>query len=183
MFSMLMAASRCLSDMTKAQKFVIMGVSGCGKSSVGAALGEKLGVAYVDGDDLHPASNIEKMSKGLPLNDEDRWPWLAKVGEALAANSGRAIIGCSALKRVYRDKIRNAVAEPVLFIHLAGSREVIGARMGKREGHFMPGSLLDSQFATLEPPQNDELALTVDIDQPLEGIISAILAALEDTKP
>lgn len=169
--------------MTAAQKFVIMGVSGCGKSSVGAALGEKLGVPYVDGDDLHPVSNIEKMSKGLPLNDDDRWPWLAKVGETLAASKGCAIIGCSALKRIYRDKIREAVAEPVLFIHLAGSREVIGARMGKREGHFMPGSLLDSQFATLEPPQGDELALTVYIDQSLEGIISTILAALKEAKP
>jgi gluconokinase len=169
--------------MTAAQKFVIMGVSGCGKSSVGAALGEKLGVPYIDGDDLHPASNIAKMSKGLPLNDDDRWPWLAKVGETLAASTGCAIIGCSALKRIYRDKIRDAVAEPVLFIHLAGSREVIGARMGKRAGHFMPGSLLDSQFATLEPPQSDELALTVNIDQSLEGIISAILAALEEAKP
>jgi gluconokinase len=180
---MSMAASRCLSDMTAAQKFVIMGVSGCGKSSVGAALGEKLGVPYVDGDDLHPVGNIEKMSKGLPLNDNDRWPWLTKVGETLAASKGCAIIGCSALKRIYRDKIREAVAEPVLFIHLAGSREVIGARMGKRAGHFMPGSLLDSQFATLEPPQGDELALTVDIDQSLEGIISTILAALEEAKP
>lgn len=169
--------------MTAAQKFVIMGVSGCGKSSVGAALGEKLGVAYVDGDDLHPSENIAKMSKGLPLNDEDRWPWLAKVGETLAANKGCAIIGCSALKRVYRDKIRETVAEPVLFIHLAGSRAVIAARMSRRSGHFMPDSLLDSQFATLEPPQSDELALTVDIDQSLDGIIATILAALEETNP
>jgi gluconokinase len=169
--------------MKTAQKFVIMGVSGCGKSSVGAALGEKLGVPYVDGDDLHPANNIAKMSKGLPLNDEDRWPWLAKVGETLAASEGCAIIGCSALKRSYRDTIRKAVAEPVLFIHLAGSRDVIGARMGKRAGHFMPGSLLDSQFATLEPPQSDELALTVNIDQSLDGIIATILADLQEAKP
>ncbi|HBF32211.1 MAG TPA: gluconokinase [Rhizobium sp.] len=153
-----------------------MGVSGCGKSSVGAALAEKLGTSYVDGDDLHPAANIAKMSAGLPLNDEDRWPWLALVGESLSKTEGLAIIGCSALRRVYRDKIRSMVSEPVLFIHLAGSKEVIAARMGKRSGHFMPGSLLDSQFATLEPPQSDELALTIDIDQPLDGMISAILA-------
>ncbi|WP_321384707.1 gluconokinase [Rhizobium sp.] len=162
--------------MVAAQKIVIMGVSGCGKSSVGAALAEKLGTSYVDGDDLHPAANIAKMSAGLPLNDEDRWPWLALVGESLSKTEGLAIIGCSALRRVYRDKIRSMVSEPVLFIHLAGSKEVIAARMGKRSGHFMPGSLLDSQFATLEPPQSDELALTIDIDQPLDGMISAILA-------
>lgn len=163
--------------MVAAQKIVIMGVSGCGKSSVGAALADKLGTTYVDGDDLHPAANIAKMSAGLPLNDDDRWPWLALVGESLSKTEGLAIIGCSALKRIYRDKIRSMVSEPVLFIHLAGSKEVIAARMGKRSGHFMPGSLLDSQFATLEPPQGDELALTVDIDQPLDGMISAIIAA------
>lgn len=166
--------------MAAAQKIVVMGVSGCGKSSVGAALAEKLGTSYVDGDDLHPATNIAKMSAGQPLNDDDRWPWLALVGESLARSEGTAIIGCSALKRVYRDAIRSKVSEPVLFIHLAGSKELIAGRMGHRSGHFMPGSLLDSQFATLEPPQSDELALTVSIDQPLDGIIATILAALQE---
>ncbi len=169
--------------MVVAQKIVIMGVSGCGKSSVGAALAEKLGTTYVDGDDLHPAANIAKMSAGIPLNDEDRWPWLALVGDSLAKSEGTAIIGCSALKRVYRDTIRAKVSESVLFIHLAGSKELIAGRMGKRAGHFMPGTLLDSQFATLEPPQSDELALTVSIDQSLDGIIATILTDLQEETP
>ncbi|MBB4953583.1 gluconokinase [Agrobacterium vitis] len=168
--------------MKTAQKIVIMGVSGCGKSSVGAALAEKLGATYVDGDDLHPPENIAKMRAGQPLDDDDRWPWLAHVGKTLEARQGTAIIGCSALKRSYRDTIRAAVSEPVLFVHLAGSREVIAARMGKRSGHFMPGSLLESQFAALEPPQDDELALTVSIEQSLDDIISTILSAWTEAR-
>ena len=153
---------------------VLMGVAGCGKSSVGVALAPVIDAIYTDGDDLHPQTSIDKMSAGHPLTDEDRWPWLRTVGQTLGGAKGRAIIGCSALKRVYRDTITEAAGEPVTFIHLSGSRVVIEDRMGARQGHFMPTALLDSQFATLEPPSSDENAIAVDIDQPIEGIVSDI---------
>ena len=153
-----------------------MGVAGCGKSSVGAALSDAMGIPYRDGDDLHPAENIAKMSRGEALNDTDRWPWLALVGQALQA--GPMIIGCSALRRIYRERITQTAGRPVCFVHLSGSRAVIEARMRARQGHFMPPALLDSQFATLEPPGTDENAVVVDIDQPLASIVAAIQTAL-----
>ena len=149
-----------------------MGVAGCGKSSVGEALALQLGVTYRDGDDLHPAENVAKMRAGEALTDADRWPWLDLVAQDLAARAP-VIIGCSALKRIYRDRIRASAGGPVTFVHLAGSRAVIEARMAARQGHYMPVSLLDSQFATLEPPGSDE-ALRVDIDQPLAAIVVVI---------
>lgn len=158
-------------------RLVLMGVAGCGKSSVGAALGPVLGAAYLDGDDLHPAGNIAKMQAGIPLTDADRAPWLAEVG-ALLAPPGRRIVGCSALKRAYRDLIRDRAGAPVTFVHLAGSRELIAARMAARTGHFMPTALLDSQFATLEPPGADEGAVTVDIALPLPDLVAALVARL-----
>lgn len=157
-------------------RVVLMGVAGCGKSSVGAALSEALGIPYRDGDDLHPAQNIAKMSRGEALNDADRWPWLALVGQAL--QPGPMIIGCSALRRVYRERITETAGGPVCFVHLSGSRAVIEGRMRARQGHFMPPALLDSQFATLELPDPDENAVAVDIDQPLAGIVAAIQSAL-----
>ncbi|MCG6903483.1 MAG: gluconokinase [Rhodobacter sp.] len=156
--------------------FVIMGVAGCGKSTVGAALAQQAGATYLDGDDLHPPGNIAKMSAGLPLDDEDRAPWLDLVGQALRDRAGTCLIGCSALKRTYRDRIRRAAQEPVGFLHLAGPREVIEARMSQRTGHFMPVALLDSQFATLEPLQPDETGLAVDIDQSFESVVAALAA-------
>ena len=155
----------------------MMGVAGCGKSAVGAALALELGVPYSDGDDLHPAANIAKMSGGQALTDADRWPWLALVGQALA--HGPMIIGCSALRRSYRTLITQTAAAPVVFVHLQGSRAVIEARMCARQGHFMPPALLDSQFATLEPPGVDENAITVQIDQPLARVVADIIAKLE----
>jgi gluconokinase len=152
-------------------RIVIMGVSGCGKSAVGAGLAAWLGIPYRDGDDLHPAANVEKMRTGHPLTDDDRWPWLDRVAAVLAAEA-TVIVGCSALRRVYRDRLRAGAGGPVRFIHLAGSRDLIAARMSARTGHYMPPSLLDSQFAALEPPGPDE-ALTIDIDQPLPAVISA----------
>ena len=149
-----------------------MGVAGCGKSSVGEALASRLGVTYRDGDDLQPAENVAKMRSGVALTDADRWPWLDLVAQNLAARAP-VIIGCSALKRIYRDRIRASAGGPVTFVHLAGSRAVIEARMAARQGHYMPVSLLDSQFATLEPPGSDE-ALRVDIDQPLAAIVVVI---------
>jgi gluconokinase len=155
-------------------RLVIMGVSGCGKSSVGQALSQSLQVPYRDGDDLHPPANVEKMRAGMPLSDADRWPWLDRVAATLAAEAPM-IIGCSALKRAYRDRIRARAGGPVTFIHLAGSRDLIAARMAERQGHYMPLSLLDSQFAALEPPGPDE-AITVDIDQSHAAIVAAVLA-------
>jgi gluconokinase len=158
------------------RRVVIMGVSGCGKSSVGAGLAARLGLNYRDGDDLHPPENVAKMRAGMPLTDADRWPWLDRVGQVLLAEAP-VIVGCSALKRAYRDRIRTAAGGPVTFVHLAGSQEVIAARMALRQGHYMPLSLLDSQFAALEPPAAEE-AITVSIDQPLEAIVADILRQL-----
>jgi gluconokinase len=162
-------------------RIVIMGVSGCGKSSVGKGLSARLGIPYRDGDDLHPAPNVEKMRNGIPLTDVDRWPWLDRVGEVLAT-AAPVIVGCSALRRAYRDRLRAGAGGPVQFIHLSGSRDLISGRMAARTGHYMPPSLLDSQFAALESPSPDE-AMSIDIDQPLEGIVSAIADALNGDRP
>lgn len=162
------------------RRIVIMGVAGCGKSSVGEALGKRLGVPYRDGDDLHSPQNVEKMRAGVPLTDADRWPWLDNVATELR-DKAPIIIGCSALKRAYRDRIRAGVGGPVAFVHLAGSRDLIAARMAGRKGHYMPMSLLDSQFAALEPPDAIE-GVTVDIGPPVLLIVEAILAALKDRK-
>ena len=154
-------------------RIVIMGVSGCGKSSLGAALGHRLGIPYRDGDDLHPAANVEKMRAGIPLTDEDRWPWLDCVARVLK-NDAPVIVGCSALRHAYRDHIRSGAGGVVRFVHLAGSREIIATRMAARTGHYMPATLLDSQFATLEAPGPAE-ALTLDIIAPLDALVDAIL--------
>lgn len=135
-------------------------------------MSQQLGVPYRDGDDLHTPENVEKMRGGVPLVDADRWPWLDRVAGVLR-DEAPVIVGCSALKQAYRDRIRAAAGGPVTFIHLAGSRAVIEARMAARTGHYMPTSLLDSQFAALEAPGPDE-AVTVDIDQPLEAIVAAV---------
>lgn len=151
-------------------KLVVMGVSGCGKSSVGEGIAQALHLPYIDGDDLHPPENVEKMRAGIPLTDEDRWPWLDRVAETLSGQD--CILGCSALKRRYRDRIRAAGA--VQFLHLTGARDLIAARMASRRGHYMPTSLLDSQFAALEPPGPEE-AMNIDIDQPLDDIVKQAL--------
>jgi gluconokinase len=161
-------------------RIVVMGVSGCGKTAVGEALAAATGARFIDGDSLHPLANIAKMSRGEPLDDVDRWPWLGAVGKALATPPGPTIVGCSALKRAYRDSIRAAAGGTVTFVHLAGSRSLIAARMGARAGHFMPLSLLDSQFATLEAPSADEDAITVDIDRPLADIVSLVTDAFRE---
>jgi carbohydrate kinase (thermoresistant glucokinase family) len=140
-----------------------MGVSGGGKSTVAGLLAGKLGWDLAEGDDMHPAANIAKMAAGHPLEDADRWPWLARVAEWIRARTavGRpGIVTCSALKRSYRDKLRGP---SVVFVYLAGSRVLIARRLAARHGHFMPAALLDSQFAALEPPEPDEHAITVDI--------------------
>lgn len=156
-------------------RFVVMGVSGCGKSSIGAALATAIGGQFIDGDDLHPQANIAKMASGLPLNDDDRAPWLVRVGQALRGKNGGIVIGCSALKRRYRDTIRAEADQPVVFLFLSGSQQVLATRMAARAGHFMPPSLLDSQLAALEPPMPDEVSVTVDIDQSPNAIVDALL--------
>ncbi|RCS22810.1 gluconokinase [Phyllobacterium salinisoli] len=163
-------------------RIVLMGVAGCGKSAVGAALAARLGATYLDGDYLHPPENIAKMSRGEPLTDEDRWPWLTLVGQRLTEPDDILILGCSALKRRYRDQIRDKAGAPVTFVHLSGTKHLITARMSARAGHFMPPSLIDSQFAVLEPPAADEKAITVDIDKPLEALVAAIATKLEETR-
>lgn len=160
---------------------VVMGVSGSGKSTVGAALAERLGLSFRDADEFHPAANVAKMSAGTPLTDDDRWPWLDAIGAALA-DAGRGgkgiVVGCSALKRVYRDRLRAAAHRPLVFVHLSGSPATLEERMQARKGHFMPASLLQSQLATLEPPTPDEGVITVSIEQPVDRIVDDILRPL-----
>ncbi|MEM7269287.1 MAG: gluconokinase [Pseudomonadota bacterium] len=151
---------------------VVMGVAGCGKSTIAEALAGHLSVRWFDGDDLHPAANVEKMKSGVPLTDEDRWPWLAKIGAALAEGEGDAVGACSALKRVYRRKIAEAATEPVRFLHLSGDKALISSRMNARKGHFMPPALLDSQFATLEPLSEEEPHLILDIRKSVDEIVA-----------
>ena len=157
---------------------VIMGVSGSGKSTVGELLAGRLGVPYADADDLHPQANVDKMAAGHPLDDEDRWPWLAKVGAALTAAEGTGMVmACSALKRSYRDAILEE--EPrTRFVHLHGSRQLLESRMQHRQGHFMPSSLLESQLDILESLQPDEPGIVVEIDQTPEQIVDAAAAVL-----
>ncbi|MFB4350762.1 gluconokinase [Microbacterium sp. CR_7] len=152
---------------------VVMGVSGCGKSTIGAALAERLRVPFRDADDLHPASNVEKMSRSIPLTDEDRWPWLAIVGEDLARHRVTGIVvACSALRGVYRDVLREH-APDVFFVHLDASKQVIAQRMVVRSEHFMPLALLDSQIATLEPLAVGEAGLVVSAARSVDAIVGA----------
>lgn len=170
-----------MSDLQKAKAIVVMGVCGCGKSSVGIDLAKRLQAPFVDADDLHPAANIAKMSQSVPLDDTDRWPWLDIVGSELAAKVaefGGAVVACSALRRAYRERITAAAKQPVLFVHLAGSFELISDRLHARGGHFMPPALLKSQFETLEIPAESEMALTVDIELGVDQIVDLIAQQL-----
>lgn len=156
---------------------VLMGVSGSGKSSVGAELSRLTGIPYLDGDDLHPAENVAKMRDGIPLSDRDRLPWLRKCGATLGAAPDGLILGCSALRRTYRDLLRDTSGKASLrFVLLDGSEALLRERMKSRSGHYMPAALLQSQLDTLEPPGVDENALRVDIDRPVRQIAEAILA-------
>ncbi|MEM7190878.1 MAG: gluconokinase [Pseudomonadota bacterium] len=158
-------------------RLIVMGVAGCGKSTIGAALAEAVGARFLDGDDFHPPANVAKMSAGQALTDDDRWPWLDRLGiemEAAVAETGTAVLACSALKRVYRERLTAACAEPPMFVHLDGDRELIEARMAARQDHFMPVGLLDSQFATLERIADDENAIVISIDAPAPTVIERI---------
>ncbi|GLW46156.1 gluconokinase [Streptomyces sp. NBRC 14336] len=158
---------------------VVMGVAGTGKTTIGPLLAARLGVPYAEGDDFHPQANIDKMSAGTPLDDEDRWPWLDAIGAWAHGRAGLGgVVSSSALKRSYRDRLR-AAAPGVLFVHLSGDRELIESRMRQRQGHFMPTALLDSQFATLQPLQADEAGVVVDVSGTPEEITARAVAALD----
>ena len=161
---------------------VVMGVSGSGKSTVAAQLADRIGLAYVDGDDLHPQSNVDKMHAGHPLDDGDRWPWLDRVAEALDARSateGGVVLACSALKRTYRDRLRDGTGGMVRFAFLDVDLGEIERRLKKRPYHFMPPQLLQSQFDTLERPAADEPdVMTVPADGPAEAIVADIARRL-----
>ena len=156
---------------------VVMGVSGCGKTSVGKLLASNLGYRFIEGDSRHPAANVGKMSAGIPLTDADRWPWLETLGAELAADAD-TVLSCSALKRSYRDLLRAKARQPVTFVFLQGTRTMLAARMNSRRGHYMPLSLLDSQLATLELPAGESDVVTVEIDQPPERIVSVAIARI-----
>ena len=159
---------------------VVMGVAGSGKTTIASALAERLEVAFVEGDALHPHANVEKLASGTPLTDEDRWPWLRAIGATMESERrvGRGVVvSCSALKRAYRDCIRSMVKGPVRFILLNGPRELIALRMAGRKGHFMPPALLDSQLATLERPDADEDAVILDITETVGQLVDEAYAA------
>jgi beta-N-acetylhexosaminidase len=159
-------------------RIVVMGVSGCGKTTIGDLVARELGVPFLDGDSLHPVENVAKMAAGTPLTDEDRWPWLATVGTELAKAGDRGLVlACSALRRSYRDAIREQAPDTV-FLHLHGSKEVLRARTEGRTGHFMPPALLDSQLATLEPLDADEAGIVVDIAAPVNEVVAEALAGI-----
>ena len=164
-----------------APQIVVMGVSGCGKSSVGAGLAKALGVDFVEGDLLHPPDNVALMAAGIPLGDADRAGWLASIGQRLgqaqAAGQG-LVVSCSALKRRYRDGLR-AACPGLRFVYLHGPAALLRQRMAARAGHYMPASLLDSQLATLEPPGADESALILDIGPGTAEVVAAALAELQ----
>jgi carbohydrate kinase (thermoresistant glucokinase family) len=159
---------------------VVMGVSGCGKSTVGAVLAQELGATFLEGDAFHPPTNVARMAAGVPLTDADREGWLQVLSRLLgeARREGRAVVlSCSALKRSYRDTLR-AQAGDIVWIHLTGTRELLEQRMAARQGHYMPSSLLVSQLATLEPPAGDERALTLDIARAPAQLLGDALAWL-----
>ena len=165
-------------------QLIVMGVSGCGKSTVSQAVGKKLGLEVADGDDFHSAESRAKMHSGIALEDADRWPWLDRIAQHLTTHPTHSpagkIVACSALKLAYRNQIRATVPD-LLFIFLDGSSDLIRERMAKRQGHFMQLSLLDSQLRTLEKPTSDEKdVMAINIDNSIEKIVSQITFALEE---
>jgi gluconokinase len=158
---------------------VVMGVSGTGKTSVGVQLAEELGCEFVEGDELHPRRNIEKMEQGVPLTDEDRWPWLQAIAELVAVRDFEGtstVVTCSALRRSYRDVLRDAA--PTFFVHLHAPFEVLEERMQSRTKHFMPPSLLRSQFDTLEDLGDDESGAVVDVSPELDEVVEEAVNAV-----
>lgn len=169
---MSMAASPLVSSLGP---LVVMGVSGCGKTSVGKLLASQLGYRFIEGDGRHPQANVDKMTAGIALDDHDRKPWLENLGDELRA-SADIVISCSALKRSYRNLLRERAARPIRFVFLQGARATLAARLSARKGHSMPLSLLDSQLRTLELPVDERDVITIEIDQPVERIASIAIA-------
>jgi gluconokinase len=162
-------------------RWVVMGVSGCGKSEIGARLAAELGVPFLEGDSFHPSENVAKMSAGIPLTDDDRAGWLQTLRGEISAARERGeglVLSCSSLKRRYRDLLRSGDPE-LRFAHLSGERSIIEQRMHARPGHYMPPSLLDSQLRDLEPLQADEAGLRLDLTQQPQQLIHTILQTLE----
>jgi gluconokinase len=158
---------------------VVMGVSGSGKSTVGVALAERLGLPYKDADDFHPQANIDKMAAGHPLNDDDRRPWLQAIGDWLAGHAGNgAVASCSALKRRYRDTLL-AAAPGTRFLHLSGAADLISDRMKHRPEHFMKASMLQSQIDTLEPLADDEPGCAIAVTKSVDEIVDAFVVYLD----
>ena len=171
--------------MNPARCIVVMGVSGCGKSTVGRGLAQVLGLPFVEGDELHPPRNVALMAAGTPLTDADRGDWLQALSQVLADAATRGpgvVVSCSALKRSYRDLLRGgAPALRLVFLH--GTRDLLDRRMQLRRGHYMPASLLDSQLQTLEPPGADENPVALDIGMPADALVAAARQQLEATGP
>jgi len=164
----------------RSEHVVVMGVSGSGKSTLGEALAATLGWRFVEGDSFHPAENVAKMSAGIPLDDTDRQPCLEALAAEIASDAaaGRSsVVGCSALKRSYRDILRRG-APRVRFLHVHGARAILADRLGNRPGHFFPAQLLDSQLATLEPLAADEDGTVIDVALPPDAQLAAALRAL-----
>ncbi|MGO4452370.1 gluconokinase [Phyllobacterium sp. TAF24] len=160
-------------------RLIVMGVSGSGKSSIGEGIAAALSLPFIEGDVLHPESNVKKMSAGIPLTDDDRWPWLDKIGAELAKAEKGVIVSCSALKKSYRDRLRREAGGALAFVFLDGTLEVLRDHMGKRTGHFMPLSMLDSQLATLESPKGEPLVFTQDVAHPIKQIVDASVQWLQ----
>ena len=159
---------------------VVMGVCGSGKTSVGRRIAERMDWAFIEGDDLHPEANRRKMAAGTPLTDEDRWPWLDRIVEEMRRADGEdrsAVVACSALRRAYRDRLRRGGAD-VRFLHLTGAPALLRVRMERRDGHFMPAGLLDSQLATLEPAGPAETLHALDIARDVETLVQTAVELL-----
>lgn len=157
---------------------VVMGVSGSGKSTLGALLAQELGCSFLEGDNFHSPANVEKMRHGIALTDEDRWPWLDRLGAAMGeavAKGGIAVAACSSLKRSYRERLTAATGKPIVFILLDAAPGELERRLGNRPGHYMPASLLDSQLRTLERPAGDEPALTLDSTEGPEALSERVI--------
>lgn len=169
----------------KLSAIIVMGVAGSGKTTIGEKLAQRLGWPYEDGDKFHPKANVEKMSAGHPLTDEDRWPWLRAIAaeiDKVGAEGGHVVIACSALKRAYRDVLVHGRAD-VRIVYLDGTQDLIAGRLKARKGHFMPATLLESQFKTLQPPGADEHPVTVSIDASVDAIVGDILRKLAGDAP
>lgn len=163
---------------------VVMGVTGCGKSTLGIEIARCLKAPFLEGDEFHPPANIEKMSAGIPLDDADRAGWLdilaAEIGR-LAQVDGSVVASCSALKHKYRTQLNSVSGQNILYVFVDGPREVIAERLGKRKGHYMPSSLLDSQLAALEPPGGDENVIRVDLRNSIADMLADVMNHLKET--